>query len=150
MQIFAKVKRVPDDVCFIRYVSSKVTVRISHFVPRKWLLYNVPDYLSIIRRACTLNTSRRAGEENNSNARQHPARTAQLRLIPSHPPNRYEKAFSLPVDLARWRLADLPRLLAVDSRLSDRTVVRSRREFRQHAPEQARPLCSSKRRNIVR
>lgn len=36
--------------------------------------------------------------------------------------------------LARWRLADLPRLLAVDSRLSDRTVVRSRREFRQHAP----------------
>jgi len=38
------------------------------------------------------------------------------------------------VILARWRLADLPRLLAVDSRLSDRTVVRSRREFRQHAP----------------
>jgi len=36
--------------------------------------------------------------------------------------------------LARWHLADLPRLLAVDSRLSDRTVVRSRREFRQHAP----------------
>jgi len=38
------------------------------------------------------------------------------------------------VVLARWRLADLPRLLAVDSRLSDRTVVRSRREFRHHAP----------------
>lgn len=36
--------------------------------------------------------------------------------------------------LARWHLADLPRLLAVDSRLSDRTVVRSRRELRQHAP----------------
>lgn len=52
---------------------------------------------------------------------------SNLSRPPSHLPQPYPwKPFSLSVVLARWRLADLPRLLAVDSRLSDRTVVRSR------------------------
>lgn len=66
----------------------------------------------------------------------HPTLTPTL-------PREAEKAFSLPVNLARWRLADLPRLLAVDSRLSDRTVVRSRRELRPARADQTRLDCTS-------